>query len=173
MRISIFGLGYVGSVTAACLARAGHDVIGVDVNPDKVAMILVDPSDASRRYFNLGSSGETAIDKLPHVLATVSNVKELVAVTKRLRAEYDEEVIGRLQEKTEVFSAQNNQARSIFVIFCSPFTISTQRPARSYRKSNVRPSKPTSRTTLPARSTSIRYVSPSSLVRPIRSSSTS
>ena len=39
MRVSVFGLGYVGSVTAACLARAGHDVIGVDVNADKVAMI--------------------------------------------------------------------------------------------------------------------------------------
>jgi GDP-mannose 6-dehydrogenase len=39
MRISVFGLGYVGCVTAACLARAGHEVFGVDVNPDKVAMI--------------------------------------------------------------------------------------------------------------------------------------
>jgi GDP-mannose 6-dehydrogenase len=39
MRVSVFGLGYVGSVTAACLARAGHEVIGVDVNADKVAMI--------------------------------------------------------------------------------------------------------------------------------------
>jgi GDP-mannose 6-dehydrogenase len=39
MRVSIFGLGYVGCVTAACLARAGHQVTGVDINPDKVAMV--------------------------------------------------------------------------------------------------------------------------------------
>ena len=32
MRVSVFGLGYVGCVTGACLARAGHEVVGVDVN---------------------------------------------------------------------------------------------------------------------------------------------
>jgi GDP-mannose 6-dehydrogenase len=39
MKVSVFGLGYVGSVSAASFAADGHEVVGVDVNPDKVASL--------------------------------------------------------------------------------------------------------------------------------------
>src|SRR5262245_39741702 len=39
IRVSLFGLGYVGCVTSVALAKSGHEVVGVDVNPRKVEMI--------------------------------------------------------------------------------------------------------------------------------------
>ena len=39
MNVSIFGLGYVGAVTTACLSRDGINVMGVDINEDKVETI--------------------------------------------------------------------------------------------------------------------------------------
>lgn len=65
MRIAIFGLGYVGCVSAACFAREGHEVIGVDVNPLKVDMI------------NAGQSPiiETGVDELIQQAVTAGRLR--------------------------------------------------------------------------------------------------
>lgn len=39
MKVTIFGLGYVGCVTSACLVNCGHEVEGIDVDPNKTALL--------------------------------------------------------------------------------------------------------------------------------------
>ncbi|MFF5552238.1 UDP-glucose dehydrogenase family protein [Streptomyces olivaceoviridis] len=39
MRLTVIGTGYLGATHAACMAELGHDVLGVDVDPEKVAAL--------------------------------------------------------------------------------------------------------------------------------------
>jgi GDP-mannose 6-dehydrogenase len=50
MRISIFGLGYVGLVSAVCLAREGHEIFGVDIHPLKVQSVRAGKSPIVEEY---------------------------------------------------------------------------------------------------------------------------
>ena len=79
MKLSVFGLGYVGCVSAACLADAGNEVIGVDVNPTKVEII------------NSGKSPivEAGIDEL---IGKVVKSGRLAATTDSARAIRDSEL---------------------------------------------------------------------------------
>ncbi|MBX6382560.1 MAG: nucleotide sugar dehydrogenase [Microbispora sp.] len=69
MKISVFGLGYVGCVSAACLAARGHEVVGVDVNPVKVDLI------------NAGTA--------PVVEERIGELTKQVVAEGRLRATHD------------------------------------------------------------------------------------
>ena len=40
MKIGVLGLGYVGITTASCLAKMGHEVIGVEVNKEKLSALV-------------------------------------------------------------------------------------------------------------------------------------
>jgi GDP-mannose 6-dehydrogenase len=74
MKIAIFGTGYVGCVSAACLAKAGHDVTGVDLDPAKV------------RTLNAG--------KCPVVEPGVDELIEQGLAANRLRAQTELRLLG-------------------------------------------------------------------------------
>lgn len=68
MKISIFGLGYVGAVSAGCLAKEGHTVIGVDPYQPKVDLI---------------NSGQTPVieEEIGEIIAEAVNIGKLRATT--------------------------------------------------------------------------------------------
>lgn len=79
MRVSVFGLGYVGCVTAACLAAEGNDVYGVDVSEAKVDLLR---------------NGKSPIveDGLPQLLAAAVEAGRLRAGTDASHAVLNTEV---------------------------------------------------------------------------------
>ncbi|GAB4377527.1 MAG: nucleotide sugar dehydrogenase [Calditrichia bacterium] len=79
MKIAVFGLGYVGCVSAACFANEGHDVYGVDVHPEKVDII------------NKGKSPivETGLDQL---VEKVVGKGKLKATTDYIEAVHESDI---------------------------------------------------------------------------------
>jgi GDP-mannose 6-dehydrogenase len=73
--VAVFGLGYVGCVTAACLAELGHRVVGVDRDPHKVAHVrkgqapFYEPGLAEIVEKNVGSGRLTACETAAEGLA--------------------------------------------------------------------------------------------------------
>jgi GDP-mannose 6-dehydrogenase len=79
VRLSVFGLGYVGCVSAACFAEDGNDVTGVDVNPTKVEII---------------NSGKTPIieEGINELIGKVVAAGRLRATTDSARAVHDSDL---------------------------------------------------------------------------------
>jgi len=77
VKIAVFGLGYVGTVTAACLAEAGHSILGIDVDADKLERLRRGESSITEAGLDelvrkgvLGGAIQVTADSLRAVLDT-------------------------------------------------------------------------------------------------------
>jgi GDP-mannose 6-dehydrogenase len=117
MKITVFGLGYVGSVVSACLAQDGHDVTGVDLDTTKVASInnskspIVEPQleEAIAKAVGAGRlRSRTGVEELGDVsfvsVGTPSNENGSFGLSQILRVA---EQIGLLLAKTGHFHVVN------------------------------------------------------------------
>jgi GDP-mannose 6-dehydrogenase len=75
MTVAVLGLGYVGCVTAACLAKVGHDVIGVDRDDYKVANVL-----AGRAPFY-----EPGLEEIVREMAACGRLRATVSLEEGIR----------------------------------------------------------------------------------------
>lgn len=76
MKISIFGLGYVGCVSAACLSKEGHKVIGVDINKHKVNMLNKGQNPIIEKDLDKLIEGSVAKGNLKSTTECAQSVKE-------------------------------------------------------------------------------------------------
>jgi GDP-mannose 6-dehydrogenase len=102
MRVSVFGLGYVGCVTAACLAREGHDVVGVDTNPEKVGMVnagvspLVEPGLGQLLAAEVGAGRLRATTEAPDAVRSSDLALVCVGTPSRPNGQLDVTAVGRV-----------------------------------------------------------------------------
>jgi GDP-mannose 6-dehydrogenase len=93
VKISVFGLGYVGAVSCACLPELGHEVIGVDTNPLKVQMINAGQSPVVEEGINelieaaVKAGRLQATDDVEH--AVLNSDISLISVATPSKANYE------------------------------------------------------------------------------------
>jgi len=78
MNISIVGLGYVGAVSAACLADSGHRVWGVDINPEKVRII----NEGRSPIVENGLADKIARGKKTGLLCAITEIEQALRETE-------------------------------------------------------------------------------------------
>jgi len=105
MDISVFGLGYVGTVTAGCLAEDGHRVIGVDVVDSKVELVndgkspIIEELIAERIANNVQRGRLKATDDAARALAETEMAIVCIGTPSRFDGSMDHSYIARVVQQ--------------------------------------------------------------------------
>jgi GDP-mannose 6-dehydrogenase len=147
MKISIFGLGYVGVVSAACLASKGHQVTGVDVNHEKVKMLkegqspIIENGLSELLAEGLDSKRITAICNPAEAVQSTDVSMVCVGTPSRANGSLDTKYIENVS--AEIGQALRDKNKEHIIIFRSTMLPSTMREVvipkieeASYKKQN-------------------------------------
>jgi len=123
MNISIFGLGYVGAVSLACLARDGHRVIGVDVDQAKLDLIAAGRTPVVEEGMvelmrDVVASGRVSVTRDTRAAILGSDVS-LVCVGTPSAPNGSQDQSAMLRLAADVASALRDKAASHVVVFRS------------------------------------------------------
>lgn len=92
MNVSVFGLGYVGAVSCACLAELGHHVVGVDTHPAKVQMVNSGASPVVERHIDALMAAGVAAGRIRATTdaadAVAATEMSLISVPTPAQADY-------------------------------------------------------------------------------------
>ena len=105
LRVSVFGLGYVGCVSAACLARVGHEVWGVDVSDQKVEMVnraqspIVEPGLGDLLVDVIGNGRLRATTSCAEAVAATDLALVCVGTPSRPNGQLDTDALVRVAEE--------------------------------------------------------------------------
>ena len=121
MKIAVFGMGYVGVVSAACLARDGHEVTGVDPQPAKVQ--IVNSGKAPIIEMNVSELIEEAVAS-GRLRATTSAAEAVVATDlslvcvgtpSRKNGSLDNSAVGRVCEEIGAAIASKGRPHTVVI----------------------------------------------------------
>ncbi len=121
MKIAIFGLGYVGTVSAACLARDGHHVVGVDVNPQKVAMIadgrtpIIEPGLADLVQSGVQEGRLTATESAVEAVGATDLALICVSTPSRPNGDLDDGYLAKVAEEIGTCMRGRDQRYTVVV----------------------------------------------------------
>lgn len=123
MKLSIFGLGYVGAVSLACLARDGHEVIGVDVDQAKLDLIAggktpVVEAGMVELMREVVTSGRVAVTRDVREAIERSDLS-LICVGTPSAANGSQDQSGMLRVAQDIGSALRSKERAHIIVFRS------------------------------------------------------